>query len=106
MAWHLEDGANSHVFDGRVVGGGVTIAFVQLGADSASLIAAAPELLEALQTTVIVLKAFGAMTGEKGWARDEIDAALGLAVPAIAKAAPPGLASAELDRRHSKSEAA
>jgi hypothetical protein len=45
--WHLEDGANSHVFDGRVCDpDGVTVAFVMLGSQSAPVIAAAPGLLE------------------------------------------------------------
>jgi hypothetical protein len=53
---------------------------------NASLIAAAPELLEALSATVAVLRSFAAMAPQEGWAADEIAAVLRLADPAIAKA--------------------
>lgn len=47
--WHLEDSANSHVFDGRVIDeNGNCVAFVTLGSAEAAKITAAPDLLAAL----------------------------------------------------------
>lgn len=47
--WHLENGANSHIFDGRVLNGsGACVAFVHLDTEECHLIAAAPDLLAAL----------------------------------------------------------
>jgi hypothetical protein len=46
--WHLKNGANSHVFDGRVRSSrDTTVAFVNLGTPESKLIVASPELLEA-----------------------------------------------------------
>jgi hypothetical protein len=49
--WTIAEGANSHVFDGRLCPASdenVTIAFVDLDTADARLIASAPDLLEAL----------------------------------------------------------
>lgn len=51
--WHLEDGANSHIFDGRVMNGsGSCVAFVHLDTDEGRLIAAAPDLLALALVTI------------------------------------------------------
>ena len=81
-SWRLEDGANSPVFDGRVVSGDLTIAFVQLGTDSATLIAAAPELLEALKALTAACEKLPRISK----AMPEAGSPLGLARAALAKA--------------------
>jgi hypothetical protein len=74
--WTIAEGANSHVFDGRLCPANdenVTIAFVDLDTADAHLIASAPDLLEALTALYASYKAL-ADSGDAGnWRLEDTD---------------------------------
>lgn len=93
--WTLKDGANSHIFDGRILDGlGNLVAFAHLDWPETQWIVAAPDMLQALNTAERALHAAYCQTRSLADA-DNFAAARDAVRAAIAKAQPPSGQSGE-----------